>query len=91
MKFSFHNGEEQSKQYVVRILPHLPLLQMETSLKRYPTLSENPNDSLTEICVFSGQRFFKFLLNNLSTQFDSFIHIVQFKRIHWNKKYNNKN
>uniref|UniRef100_A0A1I8AW41 Trafficking protein particle complex subunit 11 domain-containing protein n=1 Tax=Meloidogyne hapla TaxID=6305 RepID=A0A1I8AW41_MELHA len=43
--------------YSVRILPNLPLLRIETSLKRSPTLFENPNEAIAELCVFSGQSF----------------------------------
>uniref|UniRef100_A0A914L217 Uncharacterized protein n=2 Tax=Meloidogyne incognita TaxID=6306 RepID=A0A914L217_MELIC len=49
--------QSSKKFYSVRILPNLPLLRIETSLKRSPTLYENPNEAIAELCVFSGQSF----------------------------------
>jgi hypothetical protein len=65
-KFSFEQYESILTTFSVPILPNLPLLRIETSLKRSPTLFENPNEAIAELCVFSGQRFFilnKFCLN----------------------------
>jgi hypothetical protein len=52
----FVHKEEELKKYTVRVLPNLPILQPEISLKRTPTLSDNPNDAIAEVYVFSGQR-----------------------------------
>uniref|UniRef100_A0A914GWE5 Trafficking protein particle complex subunit 9 n=1 Tax=Globodera rostochiensis TaxID=31243 RepID=A0A914GWE5_GLORO len=45
------------RQFTVRVLPSLPSLRVDSSLKRSPTLSDNPNDSIAEVCVFSGQSY----------------------------------
>ncbi|KAL3103192.1 hypothetical protein niasHS_002378 [Heterodera schachtii] len=55
---TFEEPNRNHRQFSVRVLPPLPSLRIESSLQRSPTLSENPNDSIAELCVFTGQSYF---------------------------------
>ncbi|CAK5033283.1 unnamed protein product [Meloidogyne enterolobii] len=73
------NLQSSKKFYSVRILPNLPLLRIETSLKRSPTLYENPNEAIAELCVAAGTKLLRIddELKESSNEFDFILNDVR--------------